>query len=155
MRRTLFAVLSTIVGLVMLLSFKTQSGPSSGLSALGASGAGTGPAPTAPPTPGKSKTTAAAPTSTTRTVNGQTVDTGYGPMQVQITLTGHRIVQVKPLHWPSDASRSYAISSYAIPILMKETLAAQSAQIDSVSGASYTSQGYIQSLQSALDAARA
>ena len=151
MRRTFLAVISTIVGLVMLLSFKTQSTRPNGLSALGAPGTGSGPAPAAPPTPARSSAPAAA----TRTVDGQTVETGYGPVQVQITLRGGRIVQVRPLHWPSDASRSYSISSYAIPILMKETLAAQSAHIDSVSGASYTSQGYVQSLQSALDAARA
>jgi uncharacterized protein with FMN-binding domain len=151
MRRTLLAVISTVVGLVMLLSFKTQGTRPNGLSALGAPGTGTGAAPatTAPP---RSGTTAPA---TSRTVSGQVVQTGYGPIQVQITVQGGRILQVRPLQYPSAAGRSYAISSYAIPILMQETMKAQSAQIDSVSGASYTSQGYVQSLQSALDAAHA
>lgn len=154
MRRTVLAVLSTVVGLVMLLSFKTQGTRPNGLSALGASGTGAGPAPTAPTTPPRSGTTAPAP-APTRSVTGQTVQTGYGPVQVQITVQGGRIVRVRPLQYPSDTGRSYSISSYAIPILMQETLKAQSAQIDAVSGASYTSQGYQQSLQSALDAARA
>ena len=65
-------------------------------------------------------------------------------------LSGHRMVDVSTLSLPSNG-RSGEISSYAVPLLKREAMQAQSATIDSVSGASYTSQGYAESLQSALD----
>ncbi|MEU0188095.1 FMN-binding protein [Streptomyces sp. NPDC006207] len=103
---------------------------------------------TAPSTP---KTTTAAPT--TRTVSGPTVQTNYGPVQVRITLTGTRITGATAVQYPDETARSRDINSTAVPKLNRETLAAQSASIDSVSGATYTSTGYKQSLQSALDQA--
>lgn len=104
--------------------------------------------------PSAPKTTSAAPAApTTRTVTGGTVQTKYGPVQVRITLTGGKITDAAAVQSPSSAPRSQEISATAIPKLNRETLAAQSANIDSVSGATYTSQGYKQSLQSALDQA--
>ena len=76
-------------------------------------------------------------------------------MQVQLTLAGQKITKVTVLQRTNDGSESDQIDSFAIPKLTSETLAAQSAHIDTVSGASYTSSGYIQSLQSALDKAGA
>jgi uncharacterized protein with FMN-binding domain len=90
-----------------------------------------------------------------RVVTGPAFDVRYGLVQVQVTLRAGRIVDVSAVQLPSDRSRSRAISNYAAPILRREALAAQGAQIDSVSGASYTSDGYAQSLQAALDQARA
>ncbi|MFI6562950.1 FMN-binding protein [Streptomyces sp. NPDC050534] len=101
--------------------------------------------------PSAPKTTAAAPT--TRTVTGATAQTQYGPVQVRITLTGSRITGASAVQYPDGAARSKDINSTAVPKLNQETLQAQSASIDSVSGASYTSAGYRQSLQSALDRA--
>jgi uncharacterized protein with FMN-binding domain len=75
-------------------------------------------------------------------------------VQVRIVVSGHRLIDVTPLHLTDSSSRSVSISASAAPILRREALAAQSAKIDTVSGASYTSEGYIQSLQSALDLAR-
>jgi uncharacterized protein with FMN-binding domain len=75
-------------------------------------------------------------------------------VQVQLTLGGTRLVDVTALQMPNDRSRSVQISRYAAPILRQESLDAQGAQINTVSGASYTSDGYAQSLQSALDQAR-
>ena len=95
------------------------------------------------------------PTPTSITVNGAPADTQYGPVQVQITLTNGRIVRADAIDYPQGSSRDQAINSQAIPQLDQETLQAQSAQIDTVSGATYTSDGYRQSLQSALDAAHA
>jgi len=89
----------------------------------------------------------------TRTLTGAVDNTPYGPMQVQITLTGQRITQVNVLQHTNSGAMSDQIDSSAIPKLTAETLAAQSARIDAVSGATYTSSGYIQSLQSALDKA--
>ncbi|GGX95105.1 hypothetical protein GCM10010510_45560 [Streptomyces anandii JCM 4720] len=81
------------------------------------------------------------------------MQTRWGPVQVRITLKSGRITDVTAVSYPTDNPRDQEISSYAIPQLRREALAAQSARIDSVSGATYTSDGYKQSLQSALDSA--
>ena len=88
-----------------------------------------------------------------RTVTGSTVDTQWGPVQVQLSISGGRITDVAVPQYPSGNSQDDAINSYALPILVRETLSAQSANIDMVSGATVTSTGYIQSLQSAIDQA--
>ena len=83
---------------------------------------------------------------------GQPFDVGYGTVQVRVTVVGRRLVDVTPLSLP-QGGRSSEISAGAAPQLRREALAAQSARIDTVSGASYTSAGYARSLQSALDRA--
>ena len=103
-------------------------------------------------TPAPRRTTAP-PQPTRRTINGAAVDTRYGPVQVQITLSGTRIVSSDAIVYPQESGRDQEINSRAIPQLNHETVQAQSANIDTVSGATYTSDGYRQSLQSALDAA--
>ncbi|MCW2600900.1 MAG: hypothetical protein JWM02_2729 [Frankiales bacterium] len=109
--------------------------------------------PSAPtPTASAAPTPRAAPRSVT--VNGSPADTQFGPVQVQITLTNGRLVRADAIVYPQGSGRDQEINSYAIPQLDQETLQRQSAQIDTVSGATYTSDGYKQSLQSALDAAR-
>jgi uncharacterized protein with FMN-binding domain len=74
-------------------------------------------------------------------------------MQVEIVVAGGKITDVKALQVTNRGGRSVQISNYAVPILRKEVLAAQSAKVSSVGGATYTSDGYLQSLQSALDKA--
>ena len=74
-------------------------------------------------------------------------------MQLAVTLSKGKITAVKALQTPSGDGRSQQIASYAVPQLTNETLEAQNARIDTVSGATYTSDGYVQSLQSALDKA--
>jgi uncharacterized protein with FMN-binding domain len=81
------------------------------------------------------------------------VDTRYGPVQVRIDVSGGKISKIDVLQYPNGMQRDQDINSYALPVLNQEALAAQSAQIDAVSGATYTSDGYTQSLQSALDQA--
>jgi uncharacterized protein with FMN-binding domain len=88
-----------------------------------------------------------------RTLTGATENTQYGPMQVQVTLTGTTITKITVLQHTNDGEESAQIDSTALPKLTAEALAAQSARIDAVSGATYTSSGYIKSLQSALDQA--
>lgn len=88
-----------------------------------------------------------------RTVDGGVASTQYGNVQVAITVTGSHITDVTALHLTDSSGHSVRISDYAAPILRKEALAKQSAQIDMVSGATYTSEAYQQSLQSAIDAA--
>jgi uncharacterized protein with FMN-binding domain len=160
MRRAVLTLGGTIAGLAALLSFKTHP-VSSGVSAPAAPAAPTATAPaasaatgvTAPASPaGKPSGTAGS--AATRTVTGAVANTQYGPMQVQVTLVGQRITKVAVVQQTNVGAMSEQIDSAAIPQLTSETLTAQSARIDAVSGASYTSAGYIQSLQSALDKAR-
>lgn len=87
------------------------------------------------------------------TVNGSSAGTRYGPVQVRVTIRSRRLVAVTALVYPSSGGRDQEISAYALPQLEHEAIAAQSAQIDTVSGATFTSDGYRRSLQSALDAA--
>ncbi|MFJ1772635.1 FMN-binding protein [[Kitasatospora] papulosa] len=89
----------------------------------------------------------------TGTYTGDPVDTRYGTVQVAVTVTDGRITAVKVIQAPDRNGRDQQISSQALPQLTQEAIKAQSAHIDTVSGASYTSQGYAQSLQSALDQA--
>jgi uncharacterized protein with FMN-binding domain len=104
-----------------------------------------------PPSPTTSATQPSAAPSATGTYLGTPVDVGYGTVQVRVTLTGGRITDVQAVRLPSGG-RSSEIAAYAAPRLRREVLAAQSAHIDTVSGASFTSDGYARSVQSALDA---
>ena len=131
MRRAVLAVVMTVAGLVALLSFKTHSGSQAPASE---------PAQQAPPL-----------LSGERAVTGNTITTIYGPVQVQAVLRTSKIVGVNILRRPAETSMDVQIGQYAFPKLVGETLVAQSARIDTVSGATYTSGGYIRSLQSALD----
>lgn len=165
MRRAVLTLGGTIAGLAALLSYKTHSGAAttaaegmpanSGMSSATAAGrpsaAASRPAASRP----AAKSPAAPAPESTRTVTGTVANTQYGPMQVQLTLAGQQITKVTVLQRTDTGAQSDEIDSFAIPKLTSETLAAQSARIDAVSGASYTSSGYIQSLQSALDQARA
>jgi uncharacterized protein with FMN-binding domain len=101
--------------------------------------------------PRTSPPTTRAPSSSGQTVDGPVVDTRYGPVQVEVVMQGGRITSVKALEYPTEARRSQSISQQALPLLREEVLSAQSANIDTISGATYTSDGYAQSLQAALD----
>jgi uncharacterized protein with FMN-binding domain len=165
MRRVALALFSTVTGLVMLLSFKTHgtsaagvpaavstTGPSTG-SGADPSAAGTtttAPSSAARATTAPSKSSSA---SSTKTVTGDAADTRYGPVQVQITVTDGTITAVNATDYPQDNPRDAQINAFAIPQLDQEALSARSASIDMVSGATYTSEGYLSSLQSALDKA--
>lgn len=91
--------------------------------------------------------------STKKSVVGDVASTRWGPVQVKIVVKHHKITAVKMVRQPDGNPRDYQINSYALPILIHETISAQSAHIDMISGATITSGGYIQSLQSALDQA--
>jgi uncharacterized protein with FMN-binding domain len=86
-------------------------------------------------------------------VDGDVVGMRYGAVQVRVYFRGRRIVDVRKLKHPEDIERSRQIGADALPKLRKQVLAAQSARIDGVSGATYTSAAYKQSVQSALDLA--
>jgi uncharacterized protein with FMN-binding domain len=86
-------------------------------------------------------------------VTGDAADTRWGPVQVQLTVTGGTITAVSVVEYPDNNGKDKQINARALPILVRETLKAQSADIDMVSGATVTSDGYVESLQSALDQA--
>lgn len=102
----------------------------------------TNPTSSSTPNPSSSSTTGQS-----RTLVGDTIQTRYGPVQIQLNVTGKTIDSVDILQVPTGQNARF--TNYAVPILIRETLAAQSANIANVSGASYTSMGFIQSLQSA------
>jgi len=85
------------------------------------------------------------------TVVGDDTPNQYGDVQVRVKVRGRKIVAVDAVALPGSDSRSQEISTVAGPLLSRQAVAAQSARIDGVSGASYTSDGYRRSMQSALD----
>ena len=159
----------TAVGLVLLLSFKTPDAtkPQTGVVALGTPNRAT---PTQAPSTGPSANgedaaAAATPSPTSPPASsasglkdgqytGHDIQNRYGDVQVRVTISGGRISDVQALQLPFDRQRSQEISDYVRQPLHDELLQAQSAQIDTISGATYTSDGYAQSSQSALDQAR-
>jgi uncharacterized protein with FMN-binding domain len=107
-------------------------------------------------TPTPTATAPAAPkaqSSAAKTYTGDAVDTRWGPVQVQITVAGGKVTAAQAVQYPNNNGRDVEINSYALPVLSQEAVQKQSAQIDTVSGATVTSDGYLQSLQSALDQA--
>ncbi|PPH53764.1 FMN-binding protein [Rathayibacter sp. AY1E2] len=109
---------------------------------------------TTDPSAGASSTATASPSaSTDGTWTGSSVATRFGAVQVAITVAGGQITDVTAVHLTDKDGRSVSISHRAAPILRQEVLAAQSAHVQAVSGATYTSDGYLTSLQSAIDQA--
>jgi hypothetical protein len=165
MRRVILAVAGTIAGLVALLSFKshvpsapvaattggaggTSSSSSSSSASSSSSGGGqTEVVPGAFPQGSIAKNLPAGETA----VNGKVASTAYGPVQIQLIKRASKIVKVAVLVQPTNTLHDVQIGEFAFPKLIGETLTAQNSKIDAVSGATYTSAGYIQSLQSALD----
>lgn len=162
-RRIVLAMASTASVVALLLGYHTSTAgtlAAAGTSQPVISGSTSGALPsgsrTTSTTAGTTSTTGTASTAgsstSTTSVEGDTVQTRYGPVQVRLAVSGSGITGVDVLQYPSGG-HNQELSSYALPILVQETLDAQSAQVDMVSGATYTSAGYQQSLQSALDRA--
>lgn len=151
-KRAISAIVTTLLALALLLSFKTPESPA--LAAPSAADAAIVGSPTATGSPetGTSDTTAAA--YVDGTVTGPVVSTRYGDVEVQVTISGGVITDVTALQMPADDRRSASISARAEPLLRASSLEAQSADIDMLSGATYTSEAYAMSLQAALDQVR-
>jgi len=168
MRRAVSVLLATVAGLVLLANFHTSPGLTSP-TVPSDTRPGSSPADSDPPAGGSPfgfggsgrspSTSTTRPTTTpgsggaNRVIDGPTEENRYGPVQVRVTLSGNRIVDVQALQLPSDRSKSRQINDVAGPELRQEALQAQSAQVHTISGATYTSTGYRQSLQAALDQA--
>ncbi len=113
--------------------------------------------PTAPATadaPAPTTAPAAPAAAPSGTFDGSVVQTRFGPVQVSVTIANGSITEVTALQLTNDGGRSVMISNQAAPILRSEVLTAQSAQVQNVSGATYTTNGYLTSVQAALDAAQ-
>jgi uncharacterized protein with FMN-binding domain len=155
MRRALSVVFATIGLLVLLASF--HSSPGTTTRAPTAKVLPTQPSASAPPPQGPSAAAPSAPPTTTRStprqIDGPVASNQYGDVQVRVTVQGGRLVNVEALQLPQDRARSARISEFAGPELRSEALNAQSANIDIISGATFTSESYAQSLQAALDQA--
>jgi uncharacterized protein with FMN-binding domain len=149
MKRVILTLVGTVAGLVALLSYKTESPVATAASGLPSASATDAPAAT---TTGP---VASAPSSATTSASftGTAVQTRYGIVQVRVVVSGAKITNVSFVQLTAFDGRSQQINSSAAPTLLQETLSAQSAKIDTVSGATYTSDGYVRSLQSALDQA--
>jgi uncharacterized protein with FMN-binding domain len=145
MRRVILAVGGTVVGLVLLLTFKTHSTGGGGSKP---------PAAISTPSGGAAAPASGGTTAGAGTVTGAAANTIYGPVQVQVTVKGGHVTAAKAVQYPKTFQQDQQINAYAIPELNREAVTAGSAKIDMVSGATYTSQGYISSLQSALDRAK-
>lgn len=149
MKRLTLWILSTVSVVVLLFGYHTSTSgalaTSSPTSVVGGSGE--------TPFTGSSTSAGSTSTSGTTTVTGAVAQTRWGPVQVQLGVTGGKITDVSVVQYPSGNGRDEEINSRALPILIQETESAQSASIDMVSGATVTSDGYLQSLQSALDQA--
>lgn len=149
----LFVVILTVLGLTVgLRLYGTGTAPHAVTltpNPSAATPAASAPAATATPGATAAPTAAAAPT--TKKVDGAVEQTPYGPIQVEVTFTGTKITAVTELQAPNDSGRSVEINAQAGPMLAQEVLSSQSAKIDTVSGATYTSDGYAQSVQSAID----
>ena len=139
------------VHLVAAAPPSTSGTPSAGSS--GAAAVAPHPTKSSPRTSAGGLTPTRKPTPVSGSVVGGAADTPFGFVQVKVSYTGTTITNVRAVHLTDSSQHSVAISDQAAPTLRQEALAAQSAQIDVVSGATYTSEGYIQSLQSAIDAA--
>jgi uncharacterized protein with FMN-binding domain len=153
MRRITLWLFSTVAALVLLFSYRTST--NSGGTGT-ATAAATAPAPTSTSSGGTSSGTSGSGSSNagaTKTYTGSLAQTRWGPVQVSITVSGGKITDVAVPTYPNGNHRDEEINAYALPVLTQETMSAQSADIDTVSGATVTSDGYKESLQAALDAA--
>ena len=165
MRRIVISSAATISGVVLLLSLKPHSTAttssasiSTGSSQSSSTDGGTSASPS--PSTGSASSSASSSTSSgsgsstsAQTFTGTAAQTRFGPVQVKITVKNKKITNIEVVEYPSDNPKDQQINSYALPVLNQEAISAQSAQIDSVSGATYTSDGYVSSLQSAIDQA--
>jgi uncharacterized protein with FMN-binding domain len=167
MRRAITTIGTTIAAVVLLIQFETRQ-PLAQPNAQAAQvtttqgqleGTTPGTSTTETTTSTSTTSTTVAPTTTTTEppattdLTGPAIQTRWGTVQVEVTVENGTLVDVSSLQLPDERSYSRYVSSVAGPMLRSEALSAQSADIDNISGATYTSQGYMQSLQAALDSA--
>jgi len=164
MRRIAIWIAATVTIVVLLFGYHTSTNRTAAI------GAATTPITGQPSTGSESSTGSTAPeqssggtgtsgsstskgSASRRTVAGDVAQTERGPVQIEVVVKNRKVTDVKILQVPAEDPMDVQINQFAVPILIRETITAQSAKIDMVSGATVTSDGYVQSLQSALDRA--
>ena len=149
MRRITLWLACTVTIVVLLFGYHTSTGttttPAASTTVRPSSG------PTSSASPGSSSGSSGA--SGSKTYTGSVAQTRWGPVQVEITVASGKVTAVDVVEYPTENPRDVEINDRALPVLVDETIDAQSADIDMVSGATVTSEGYLQSLQAALDEA--
>lgn len=160
MKRAAIVTGAAVVGIAWIAAYKVEaqiSGLASSLPAQSPSPGQVAPSPTVSPSPvpagqpGASPSPSPSPTGAADgTFMGADFPNRFGDVQVRVVISGGRITDVQPVQMPVDRTRSAYISQVAGPMLRSEVLQAQSAQIDIISGATYTSESYAQSVESAL-----
>jgi len=159
MKRIVLWCMSTLTALVLLFGYHTSTssraaagGQSSAVAPV-TGNAGTSSDGTSSGTASSGTASSGTATTGSTTVTGDTTSTRWGPVQVELTVANGSITDVSVLQYPNGNGKDQQINARALPVLIQETLDAQNANIDMVSGATVTSEGYLQSLQSALDKA--
>jgi uncharacterized protein with FMN-binding domain len=179
MRRITLWALSTLTTLVLLFSYHTSTAGSgttlaagtsvqapaaagssdgssssdSGTTSSGTTDSGTTDSSTSSSGTSSSGSTSSGNSSSAKTYDGDSVQTRWGPVQVRITVQNGKITASEAIVYPDGNREDQQINSFALPVLSQEAVQQQSANIDMVSGATVTSQGYLSSLQSAIDQA--
>ena len=160
MRRAVPVLAATAGSLALLANFHTTPQTSTVTAATAPTSTAAPPPPPSPspsttvPTSQAARTTTPPTTVSTRTIVGPAVLTRFGNVQVRAVFVGGRLADVQALQLPDSHQQSVEISNFAAPRLRQEALQAQSARISLISGATYTSEGYVQSLQAAINAHR-
>jgi len=149
MRRIVIATGTTASAVALLLSYPTSTNRPVG--ALGRTAHGT--STSAKKSPAAAPAAPGASAGVNGTFDGATSQTQFGPVQVEIVVKNNKITSANAIQYPTGNSRDVMIANYAVPTLNSAVVQAQSANISMVSGATYTSQGYLDSLQSALNQA--
>jgi uncharacterized protein with FMN-binding domain len=155
-KRIVIWLASTVTVLVLLFGYHTstdQATPAAGAGTASAAPSASIPSASSSGSSGSTSGSSGGSSSSTKTTTGSVIQTRWGPVQVEITVTNDKISDVRVVQYPNGNHRDAEINDEALPILVQETLDAQSAKIDMVSGATVTSEGYVKSLQSALDQA--
>jgi uncharacterized protein with FMN-binding domain len=147
MRRGPIVIGATVAGTAGVLAFHAQAPtvPTATAAAVATTSAATTPTTTSGTSTSSGSSTASG------TATGAAIDTQYGAAQVRVTVRNGRIVKLEALQLQGNDPRSVQISGSAAPVLQEEVLAKQTAAVDAVSGATFTSASYMQSVQSALD----
>jgi uncharacterized protein with FMN-binding domain len=161
MQRAPIVLTATALGLGATLSFNahrpgtatTTAAVRTATSTTSSSSSSTSTTPSSSAAGSSSGSSAKSSSAATKSVTGDAVSTFYGPVRLKVTVSGGKITDVRPVELPSNDPKSLEINAYAAPLLRQSALSKQSANIDAVSGATYTSQGYQAALQSALDKA--
>jgi uncharacterized protein with FMN-binding domain len=148
MKRAPIVLGATALGLGATLGFHAHPSTASKATTAATTATSSGSASASSSSSGRSSSSSA-----TKTVAGDAVSTQYGPVQLKVTISGGKITNITALQLPANDPKSAQIGSYAEPLLRQSALSRQSANIDVVSGATYTSDGYKTALQSALDKA--